>query len=44
MATELWVYLAGACLIAGILTIFLGIESKGKSLEELNEQAAPAGK
>ncbi|NVO14665.1 MAG: MFS transporter [Rhodoplanes sp.] len=40
LVTGMWIFLATGCLIAGIATIWLGIEPKGQNLEELNKAGA----
>jgi putative MFS transporter len=40
MVTEMWIFLATGCLIAGIATIWMGIEPKGQNLELLNKDGA----
>jgi putative MFS transporter len=36
----IWVLLGSGCLIAGLATIWLGIETRGRNLEQLNRAAA----
>ena len=40
MVTEMWIFLAAGCLIAGLSTIWFGIETKGQNLELLNKEGA----
>ncbi len=40
MVTGMWIFLAAGSLIAGVATIWLGIEPKGQNLEELNREGA----
>jgi hypothetical protein len=34
----IWIFLGLGCLIAGLVTIWLGIEPKGQNLEQLNKE------
>jgi MFS family permease len=36
----IWIVLGAGCLIAGLATIWLGIETRGRNLEQLNPVAA----
>jgi len=40
MLTEMWIFLATGCLIAGLATIVLGLEPQGQNLEALNQKGA----
>jgi MFS family permease len=40
MLTEMWIFLAAGCLIAGLSTIVLGLEPMGQNLEQLNKEGA----
>jgi hypothetical protein len=36
----MWIFLGAGSLIAGLATIWLGIEPKGQNLEQLNKEGA----
>ena len=36
--TQMWIFLGTGCLIAGVLTIVMGVEPKGQNLEQLNRE------
>lgn len=40
MLTVNWIVLSAGCLIAGLATIVLGLEPKGRNLEQLNKEGA----
>ena len=39
---QMWIFLGTGCFIAGLITIWLGIEPKGQNLEQLIERAQKA--
>jgi putative MFS transporter len=40
LITGMWIFLAAGSLIAGLATIWLGVEPKGQNLEQLNKEGA----
>jgi hypothetical protein len=40
LVSVMWIFLGVGSLIAGLATIWLGIETKGQNLEQLNKEGA----
>jgi len=40
MVTQMWMFLAAGCLIAGLATVWMGVEPRGQNLELLNKEGA----